>query len=129
MPDKGVEVRILSSVLVNHGTYVDFDVEPFFLRSPDSGFWDRMGTSLETRCISVAGSSRYPQRIIRTMASLEKRNGTYRIVFRCGGQKYGRSLKTESVRTAELSLAQLEDSLRRAELGTLAVPPTVAHTN
>ena len=28
------------------------------------------------------------------MASLEQRNGIYRVVFRCGGQKFTRSLKT-----------------------------------
>ena len=57
------------------------------------------------------------------MASIEQRAGTYRIVFRYGGQKYSRSLKTKHRRAAELALAQLEDNLRRADLGTLTVPP------
>ena len=57
------------------------------------------------------------------MASLEQRNGTYRIIFRYGGQKYSRSLKTTNKRSADLALAQLEDRLRRADLGTLTLPP------
>lgn len=55
------------------------------------------------------------------MASLELRNGNYRVVFRFGGQKFGRSLKTSDKRQADLALARLEDNLRRAELGTLTI--------
>jgi len=57
------------------------------------------------------------------MASLEKRNDSYRIVFRFGGQKFSRSLKTNDETSAALSLARLEDNLRRFELGTLTVEP------
>ena len=57
------------------------------------------------------------------MASLELRNGTYRIVFRFGGQKFARSLKTNQVSAANLALARLEDNLRRVELGTLVLEP------
>jgi len=56
------------------------------------------------------------------MASLEQRNGRFRVVFRYAGQKYGRSLKTDSEKAAKASLARLEDNLRRLELGTLTVP-------
>lgn len=54
------------------------------------------------------------------MASLEKRNGIFRVVFRFSGQKFSRSLKTSEEKSANLSLARLEDNLRRLELGTLS---------
>ncbi|TWU44909.1 site-specific tyrosine recombinase XerC [Novipirellula aureliae] len=57
------------------------------------------------------------------MASLEQRNGFYRVVFRYGGQKFSRSLKTTNQRTARLTFDQLEDNLRRLELGTLILEP------
>ncbi len=56
------------------------------------------------------------------MASLEQRNGRYRVVFRYAGEKYAQSLKTASEKAANASLARLEDNLRRVELGTLSVP-------
>ncbi len=55
------------------------------------------------------------------MASIELRNGTYRIVFRYGGQKFARSLKTTELSEANLALARLQDNLRRFELGTLLI--------
>ena len=54
------------------------------------------------------------------MPSLEKRNGKYRVVFRFGGQKFTRSLRTGSEKAALTSLERLDDNLRRLELGTLA---------
>ncbi len=57
------------------------------------------------------------------MASLELRNGNYRVVFRFGGQKFARSLNTDDSRQADLALARLEDNLRRLKLGTLAIDP------
>ena len=59
------------------------------------------------------------------MATLEKRNETYRIDFRCGGRRYRRSLKTTSERSANASLARLNDNLYRLELGTLVLPDGV----
>ena len=56
------------------------------------------------------------------MASLEQRNGRFRIVFRFGGQKLSRSLKTKDEDDANGAFARLQDNLRRAELGHLAVP-------
>ena len=56
------------------------------------------------------------------MASLEQRNGRFRVVFRYDGEKYARSLKTTSEKAAAASVARLEDNLRRLELGTLTVP-------
>ena len=56
------------------------------------------------------------------MASLEQRNGRFRVVFRYGGEKHARSLKTAREKAANASLARLEDNLRRLELGTLTVP-------
>ena len=57
------------------------------------------------------------------MASLENRNGKYRVVLRVDGRKVGRSLKTSDERKARLALARLEDNLHRVELGTLTVDP------
>lgn len=57
------------------------------------------------------------------MASLELRNGSYRVVFRFGGQKFGRSLKTKDKQQADLAMARLEDNLRRLKLGTMSIEP------
>jgi integrase len=56
------------------------------------------------------------------MASLEKRADNFRIVFRFGGRKFSRALKTHSDKAATVCLARLEDNLRRLDLGTLALP-------
>jgi hypothetical protein len=60
------------------------------------------------------------------MASLETRHGNFRVVFRVvfrfGGQKYSRSLKTSNPRTAKAALARLEDNLARVEIGQLILP-------
>src|SRR5436190_8950215 len=60
-----------------------------------------------------------------SMQSLEARNGKYRIVFRFGGQKYSRTLRTRRDYEAQSALARLNDNLLRAELGTLYVPEDV----
>jgi len=60
------------------------------------------------------------------MASLEQRGGKFRIVFRYRGQKYTRSLKTNSPRAAAGVLARVEDNLSRLELGHLALPDGAA---
>jgi len=57
------------------------------------------------------------------MASLEKRNHTYRLVFRLDGKNFSRSAKTTDARTAKLALARLEDGLRRVEMGLLELDP------
>lgn len=59
------------------------------------------------------------------MASLEKRTGGYRVVFRYAGRKYSRSLLTTQVTAARASVARLEDNLRRIELGLLSPPAGV----
>lgn len=59
------------------------------------------------------------------MASLERRGDRFRIVFRYGGQKFSRALKTASEKAALATIARLEDNLRRVELGTLAVPDDI----
>lgn len=56
------------------------------------------------------------------MASLESHYGSFRIVFRFRGQKYGRSLKTDNERQALATLARLEENLTRLELGELVLP-------
>ncbi len=57
------------------------------------------------------------------MASLEQRNEIYRIVFRFGGEKFSRSLKTKSKAAAELALAQIKDGLHRLKSGLLELAP------
>ncbi len=59
------------------------------------------------------------------MASLENRAGNFHVVFRFGGQKYSRSLRTKEKKTAIASVARLEDNLRRLELGNLTLPDGV----
>ncbi len=56
------------------------------------------------------------------MASLEKRPHGYRVVFMFRGEKVARSLQTKDQKQAQASLARLEDTLRRIELGTLLLP-------
>jgi integrase len=56
------------------------------------------------------------------MASLEKRPHGYRVVFMFRGEKFAKSLHTKEVKQAHSSLARLEDTLRRVELGTLIIP-------
>ena len=46
------------------------------------------------------------------MASLELRNGTFRVVFRYDGQKFARALKTNQPSAANLALARLADNPR-----------------
>lgn len=59
------------------------------------------------------------------MASLENRNGSYRVVFRYAGRKFSRSLETSHLIEARASVARLEDNLRRLELGLLLLPEGV----
>ena len=56
------------------------------------------------------------------MATLEQRNGGYRVVFRFGGKRFSRSVKTRNEKQANASLARLEDNLSLVERGTLAIP-------
>lgn len=59
------------------------------------------------------------------MASLEKRSGKFRVVFRFGGRKFSRALNTAEPRSAAACLARLEDNLRRVSLGILDMPAEV----
>lgn len=56
------------------------------------------------------------------MASVESRNGSYRVIFRYAGKKFSRSLETRHVTEARASLVRLEDNLRRLALGLLVCP-------
>jgi len=56
------------------------------------------------------------------MASLEKRPHGYRVVFMFRGEKIARSLQTKDVKQAKATVARMEDTLRRIELGTLPLP-------
>lgn len=51
------------------------------------------------------------------MASIEFRGDSYRIVFRHAGEKFSRSLKTDNAKTANASLARLEDNLHALNKG------------
>ena len=57
------------------------------------------------------------------MASLEKRTGSYNIVFRFGGRKFTRSLKTANRRDAESRRQRLEENIRLVESGRIEIPP------
>ena len=59
------------------------------------------------------------------MASLEKRGGSFRIVFRYRGVKYTRRSENVRWRTARSCLSRLDDNLHRLELGTLAAAADV----
>lgn len=59
------------------------------------------------------------------MATLEKRSGSYRVIFYFGGRRIARSLKTDNAREALASMARLDDNLRRVELGLLDGPESV----
>ena len=59
------------------------------------------------------------------MATLEKRAGSYRVIFYFGRQRFARSLKTNNHREALASAARLDDNLRRLELGLLTPPENV----
>lgn len=56
------------------------------------------------------------------MPTIERRNKTFHITFRLNGQRFRRSLRTSDERSAQASMARLEDNLRRVELGTLEMP-------
>ena len=56
------------------------------------------------------------------MASIEKRGGKYRAIFRFEGQKYSGSLGTDKRQKAELARGQIERNLELVSLGMLAVP-------
>lgn len=56
------------------------------------------------------------------MAHLETRNGWYRIVFSLKGERFSKSLSTQSERSANASLAKVEDNLHRFELGLIEIP-------
>ena len=56
------------------------------------------------------------------MASLEKRNDTYRIIFYYGDQKFSRSLKTAKADTAEELRLRLERRLASLSMATSRCP-------
>lgn len=113
-----VEVRVLFPALTQQGLRANRPESFIF------GKW-RMGTKWGHDCVSVEIASLVlsdDQSENRTMASLEQRNGNYRVVFRLNGDKFSRSLHTDNETAATASLARLEDNLRRVELGTLSIP-------
>ncbi len=57
------------------------------------------------------------------MASLESRNGRFRIVFRLQGQNFSKTLESQNPKAANVTLAQLEHRLGQYEIGGLVIPP------
>jgi integrase len=57
------------------------------------------------------------------MASLETRNGRFRIVFRLEGEKFSKTLDTQNPKAANITLVQLEHRLGQYEIGGLLIPP------
>ena len=93
--------------------------ESFFCHGSESG------TKWGHDCVCIANASLVLSAVHGenpNMASLENRNGSFRVVFRYAGQKFGHSLRTKNEETANGSLARLVDNLRRVELGTLQIP-------
>jgi integrase len=59
------------------------------------------------------------------MASLEKRNGWYRIILRVDGTKYAKSLNTTNEQSANACLAKVKDNLHRLSLGLISIPEKI----
>jgi len=59
------------------------------------------------------------------MASLERRAGRFRIIFRYAGQKFHHVLSTQDETTAASSLARLEEKLQLLLRGRLELPANV----
>lgn len=59
------------------------------------------------------------------MASLERRAGRFRIVFRYGGQRFHHALTTDDETVAASSLARLEENLELLHRGRLELPANV----
>lgn len=57
------------------------------------------------------------------MASLENRTGYFSVVFRFGGEKYTRSLRTDDATEANRLLANLEQTVRDVKSGRIVLPP------
>ena len=56
------------------------------------------------------------------MASIEKRGGKYRVIFRYEGKKYGRSVGTDKLQKAQIVKAQVERNMEIVSIGVLEVP-------
>ena len=56
------------------------------------------------------------------MASIEKRGGKYRVIFRYEGKKYGRSVGTDKLQKAQIAKAQVERNMELVSIGVLEVP-------
>jgi len=98
--------------------YVDTSKD-FFLAPIQFG--DNLGTAFDLHWDCVVGSflsfgENFP------MATLESRNGWYRVVIRLDGEKYSRSLKTKDNISAQRCLAKIKDNLHRLEMGSLELP-------
>lgn len=77
------------------GTSISDDV-PFGVHDESRLFGDILGTALALRWNCVAGSFCNRQESY-DMASIEYRGSSFRIIFRHGGEKFSRSLKTDNI--------------------------------
>src|SRR5262249_24184466 len=66
---------------------------------------------------------RYRQREGSGVATLEKRGGSYRVIFYYRNERFTRSLKTDDRRKAEQLKGRLEGNLELLEQGRLAYAP------
>ena len=57
------------------------------------------------------------------MASTELRGDSHRLIFRYGGRKFSRSLKTRDSREAEAVRVRVEENVKLLERGRLELPP------
>jgi integrase len=93
--------------------------------------WGQIGDKLRLRCIYVDHARldrdtplAYDSAEVR-MASLERRGGRFRIVFRYDGQRFRHALDTQDEATATGSLARLEENLQLLNRGRLELPANV----
>ena len=115
-PRKGVWVQVPPSVVQMSKGLAENPASPFFVApNPERGKnGEDIGPALILRRLS--------RKVGLDMASLEKRPHGYRVVFMFRGEKIARSLQTKDPKQAKATLARMEDTLRRLELGTLLMP-------
>jgi integrase len=114
VPVKGVEVRVLSSaVLVTKGLTANNAVGPFCF---PQAVGENLGKRLGSHAVDIALCQE------ATVASLERRNKTYRVVFMYRGRKHGYSLDTGDREMAEALRGGVEKTLMLIEQNLLQVP-------
>ena len=107
----GVQVRFLSLRRLEHKGLRHHGVSPSSFPSRLGHFGNTVAFTLQIRCLLEA-----------TMASLELRRKTYRVVFMYAGRKHGYSLDTDNASTAEASAAASKRRLCSSSKGRLRFP-------